>query len=213
MPPPNTVHPSPDAESDANRDANHVRTDAPQDTSNARTSHGTQPTQPAHPPTSPHCYDAGLLILRLVLGLSLATHGTQKLFGWFGGDGLDGTSQFFDSVGYPASATMAVIAGLTETLGGLGLALGLITPLAAAAVFGTMLNILNVSWGDGFFAPEGMEYQALLTAGVATLALAGPGRYAADHYLPILHTHRLRYGTAALVLGALVAGIVLLLKT
>ncbi|MER6922661.1 DoxX family protein, partial [Streptomyces spiralis] len=129
--------------------------------------------------TSPHAYDAGLLIVRVVLGLTVAAHGAQKLFGWFGGGGLKGTGQFFTMSGYPSGETMAAIAGLSETLGGLGLVLGLLTPLAGAAVLGTMINALAVKWGGGFFAPQGVEYEVLLTAGAAGLALTGPGRIAA----------------------------------
>lgn len=110
---------------------------------------------PARRDASPHGYDAGLLLLRLALGLTMAAHGAQKLFGWFGGPGLDGTGQFFTMSGYPAGRTMAVVAGLSETLGGLGLVAGLLTPLAGAAVVGTMINALAVKWGGGFFAPKG----------------------------------------------------------
>jgi putative oxidoreductase len=161
------------------------------------------PAQPA--------YDAGLLVLRLALGLTMAAHGSQKLFGWFNGGGLDGTAGFFTSVGYPSGKTMAVVAGLTETLGGLGLALGLLTPLAGAAVFGTMLNVLAVKWGS-FFAPNGVEYELLLAVAAAALTLAGPGRLAADSALPVLRAHRLTHGAGALVLGAVTAGIVLLVR-
>ncbi|NLU69043.1 DoxX family protein [Streptomyces sp. HNM0574] len=162
--------------------------------------------------TSPHAYDAGLLVLRLVLGLTMAAHGAQKLFGWFGGNGLEGTGQFFSSVGYPAGDVMAVVAGLTEGLGGLALALGLLTPLAGAALFGTLLNVLAVQWGGGFFAPKGIEYELLLTAGAAALTLTGPGRYAADRMLPVLRAHRLGYGATALVVGAAAAGVLLLVR-
>ncbi|MFB8002625.1 DoxX family protein [Nocardia sp. NPDC056000] len=158
-------------------------------------------------------YDPGLLVLRLVVGLTMAAHGTQKLFGWFSGGGIDGTAAFFDSSGYPAARTMAVIAGLTETFGGLGLALGLLTPLAGAAVVGTLLNALAVKWGGGFFAPKGVEYELLLTAAAATLTLTGPGAYALDRYLPALRTPRLAYGLAALVLAVVSAGLVLLIRT
>ncbi|GAA2334340.1 hypothetical protein Scani_59160 [Streptomyces caniferus] len=161
---------------------------------------------------SPHGYDTGLLLLRLALGLTMAAHGAQKLFGWFGGPGLDGTGQFFTMSGYPSGRVMAVVAGLSETLGGLGLVVGLLTPLAAAAVVGTMVNALAVKWGGGFFAPKGVEYELLLTAGAATLALTGPGRYAIDRLLPGLRTHRLRYGVVALVLGVVLAGAVLLVR-
>ncbi|MFG2495747.1 DoxX family protein [Streptomyces caniferus] len=161
---------------------------------------------------SPHGYDIGLLLLRLALGLTMAAHGAQKLFGWFGGPGLDGTGQFFTMSGYPSGRVMAVVAGLSETLGGLGLVVGLLTPLAAAAVVGTMVNALAVKWGGGFFAPKGVEYELLLTAGAAALALTGPGRYAIDRLLPGLRTHRLRYGVVALVLGVVLAGAVLLVR-
>ncbi|MGW7052404.1 DoxX family membrane protein [Streptomyces sp. NPDC054887] len=157
-------------------------------------------------------YDAGLLVLRLALGLTMAAHGAQKLFGWFGGGGLEGTGQFFTASGYPAGEALAVVAGLTETLGGLGLALGLLTPLAGAAVLGTMVNVLAVKWGGGFFAPAGVEYEVLLTAAAAALTLTGPGRYAADRFLPGLREHRPAYGAAAVAVGLLVAGATLLLR-
>ncbi|MFJ6616859.1 DoxX family protein [Kitasatospora sp. NPDC091335] len=162
--------------------------------------------------TSPHAYDAGLLLLRLVLGLTMAAHGSQKLFGWFGGGGIDGTGQFFTMSGYPAGDAMAVVAGLTETLGGLALAVGLLTPLAAAAIVGTMVNAIAVTWGGGFFAPKGSEYELLLTAGAASLALTGPGRYAVDRFLPVLRAHRLAYGAAAVAVGLVTAGVILLLR-
>jgi putative oxidoreductase len=162
--------------------------------------------------TSPHAYDAGLLIIRVVLGLTVAVHGAQKLFGWFGGGGLEGTGQFFTMSGYPAGKTMAVIAGLSETLGGLGLALGLLTPLAGAAVLGTMINALAVKWGGGFFAPQGVEYEVLLIAGAAGLALTGPGRIAVDRFLPGVRSHRLAHGVSAVALAVVLAGLVLLIR-
>lgn len=157
-------------------------------------------------------YDAGLLVLRLAIGLTVAAHGTQKLFGWFGGGGLSGTGQFFSASGYPAGKTMATIAGLSETVGGLALAAGLITPLAAAAILGTMINAIAVHGTDAFFAPKGFEYELTLALGAAALALTGPGRIAIDHYLPVLRSHRLVYGAAAIVLALISAGIVLLIR-
>ncbi|MFJ9036983.1 DoxX family protein [Streptomyces sp. NPDC102406] len=169
-------------------------------------------TSPTRADASPHAYDVGLLILRLALGLTIAAHGTQKLFGWFGGGGIEGTGQFFAQSGYPSGKTMAVIAGLSETFGGLGLVLGLLTPLAGAAVLGTMINALAVKWGGGFFAPAGVEYELLLLAGAAGLALTGPGRIAVDRFLPGLRAHRLRYGVAAVVLAVVIAALVLLIR-
>ncbi|WKV75590.1 DoxX family membrane protein [Streptomyces sp. PCS3-D2] len=156
--------------------------------------------------------DAGLLLLRLVLGLTMAAHGAQKLFGWFGGGGISGTGQFFTASGYPAGDAMAVLAGLTETLGGLGLAAGLLTPLAGAAVVGTLVNAIAVHGTGSFFAPAGIEYELLLTAGAAALALTGPGRYAADRFLPVLRAHRPAHGALALALGAVLAAVMLLVR-
>ncbi|MDJ1137891.1 DoxX family protein [Streptomyces iconiensis] len=164
------------------------------------------------PRASQRGHDAGLLTLRLVLGLAMAAHGSQKLFGWFGGNGLDGTARFFTSVGYPSGRTMALVAGLTETLGGLGLAIGLLTPLSGAAVLGTMINAFAVTWDDGFFAPEGIEYSVVLAAGAACLTLTGPGRYAVDRLLPGLRTHRFAHGAAALLLACVTAAAVLLMR-
>ncbi|MFE0513686.1 DoxX family membrane protein [Streptomyces sp. NPDC058964] len=160
----------------------------------------------------PPAYDAGLLLLRLVLGLTMAGHGAQKLFGWFSGPGLDGSGTFFTSLGYPSGKTMAVLDGLSELLGGLGLALGLLTPLAGAAVVGVMVNAVAVKWGGGFFVPTGVEYEVTLLAGAAALALTGPGRLAVDRCLPGVRTHRLGYGIASVVLGVLVAAVVLLFR-
>ncbi|MEU3948380.1 DoxX family protein [Streptomyces sp. NPDC029526] len=168
------------------------------------------PAGTASPAARP--YDAGLLVLRLALGLTMAAHGAQKLFGWFGGGGLEGTGQFFTMSGYPAGETMAMVAGLTETLGGLALAVGLLTPLAGAAVLGTMINAMAVKWGGGFFAPDGVEYELLLAAGAAALTLTGPGRYAADRFLPGLRAHGLLRGAAAVLLGVVTAGVVLLVR-
>lgn len=188
------------------------------------TSHGTAFSPAASAPSSPGgfaaqppggsaaAHSSGLLLLRLTLGLIMAAHGAQKLFGWFDGPGLKGTGQFFAGAGYPASETMALIAGLTETFGGLGLAVGLLTPLAGAAVLGTMVNALAVKWGGGFFAPQGSEYELLLAAGAAALTLTGPGGYAADRLLPGLRAHSLARGVAALALAAAAAAAVLLMR-
>ena len=156
--------------------------------------------------------DLGLLLLRVAVGLTMAAHGTQKLFGWFHGGGLTGTGQFFTASGYPAGKTMAAIAGLSETLGGLGLTVGLFTPLAAAAVVGTMINAIAVKGTGSFFAPKGIEYELLLTLAAASLALTGPGQYAADRFVPVLRSHRLAYGVAALAVALVAAGVVLLVR-
>ncbi|MCJ1676813.1 DoxX family membrane protein [Streptomyces sp. APSN-46.1] len=168
---------------------------------------------PAPITLSATAHDTGLLLLRLVLGLTMAAHGSQKLFGWFGGGGISGTGQFFKAAGYPAGDAMALLAGLSETLGGLGLALGLLTPLAGAAIVGTMINAIAVHGAGAFFASKGgIEYELLLTAGAAALALTGPGRYAVDRFLPVLRGHRLAHGAAALALAVVLGGAMLLVR-
>ena len=164
---------------------------------------------PGHGAT-PHAYDVGLLLLRAMVGIAMAAHGSQKLFGWFGGGGIHGTGEFFSQSGYPAAEAMAVVSGLIETFGGLALVLGLLTPLVAAAIVGDMLNAVAVKFSGGFFAPSGMEYELLLTVAAASIAFTGPGRLALDRFLPVLRAHRLLYG-ALTVLVALVVGVVMLL--
>jgi len=108
--------------------------------------------------------DIGLLLLRLTVGLTLAAHGAQKLFGWFGGAGLDVIGQFFEPLGFYPGRRHALMAGLVETVGGLLLALGLLTPIAAALVFSVMLvAAVSVHLKKGFFiATGGYEYNLVI---------------------------------------------------
>ena len=126
--------------------------------------------------------DEGLLILRLVVGLTMAAHGSQKLFGWFGGGGLAGTGAFFGSLGYRAPATFALLAGLTEFLGGLALAAGFLVPLAAMGIAVVMLNAIeSVKFQGGFFAGNGgYEFEFVLLSAAIALATTGPGRFSLD---------------------------------
>ncbi|WP_037801636.1 DoxX family protein [Streptomyces sp. LaPpAH-108] len=169
-------------------------------------------TSPHRPAPSLRAYDVGLLVIRLAIGVILFAHGTQKLFGWFGGGGVSGTGQFFTMSGYPAGEAFAVVAGLTETLGGIGLALGLLTPLAGAAALGTMINAMAVAWGGGFFAPNGYEFPLLMASVALGLALTGPGRLAVDRFLPFLRSHRLVYGVAAVALAGISSLVILLIR-
>jgi putative oxidoreductase len=133
------------------------------------------------------CYDRrdlGLLLLRLGTGGVLAAHGAQKLFGWFGGHGIEGTGQFMESVGYAPGRPSATAAGLAETGGGTLLALGLATPAAGAAAAGAMAGASAVHAPNGFFNMEGgYEYAATLALAATGLAVAGPGRLSLDHAL------------------------------
>ncbi|MFF7727970.1 DoxX family protein [Streptomyces sp. NPDC008001] len=178
----------------------------------AHTSRSSRYTPAAAVPPRPAGFSLGILLLRMMLGIIMVAHGTQKLFGWFDGPGLDGTAKGFAAWGYPAPRTMAVVAGLSEGLGGAGLFLGLLTPLAAAAVLGTMVNALGVTWDGGFLLPKGVEFTLLVAVSAAALALTGPGRYAADAYLPGLRYHRLSYGIAAIVLALVTGGVFLLIR-
>src|SRR5437660_12853981 len=100
--------------------------------------------------------DIGLLLLRLTTGLTLAAHGAQKLFGWFGGPGLSSTAQFFEVLGFPPGRRHALMAGLVEIGGGPLLALGFVTPFAAAPIVRVMLlAALSVHLKNGFFAQTG----------------------------------------------------------
>ena len=121
----------------------------------------------------------GLLLLRLVVGLAFTAHGTQKVFGWFKGDGPAGTAGFFASLGYRAPALMAVVAGLAEVGGGLLFASGLMTPLAALALATVTLNaIVIVKWSQGFLS--GYELEATYLTVAIALAAIGPGRLSLD---------------------------------
>jgi putative oxidoreductase len=127
--------------------------------------------------------DVGLLALRLGIGGALAAHGAQKLFGWFGGYGPDGTVQFMDSLGFPGSGRRnAVLAGLAEFGGGTLLALGLATGPAGAAVAGNMAVAGSSHAPNGFFnASGGYELPATFGLVGVALALGGPGRISLDH--------------------------------
>jgi putative oxidoreductase len=121
----------------------------------------------------------GLLLLRVFVGASFFGHGTQKLFGWFGGYGPQGTGGFFASQGFRPGVQMAVLAGLAEAGGGTLLALGLLTPLACAAIAVVMLNaIFAVTLKRGFMLGSEIELTYLVT--VISLAAIGPGRFSLD---------------------------------
>lgn len=126
--------------------------------------------------------DLGLLALRAAVGGVLFTHGTQKLFGWFGGGGLEGTAQAMEHMGFKPGGQSALAAGLGEAGGGALLVAGLATPAAGAIVAGTMAGAISVHFPHGFFATKGgYEYPALLGACGLAVGLAGPGQYSLDH--------------------------------
>jgi putative oxidoreductase len=129
--------------------------------------------------------DLGLLIIRLVIGILFIGHGAQKLFGWFGGYGLKGTGGWFDSIGMKPGVRMALLAGLTELVGGILFTLGLLTPLAGIMIAGTMvMAIVKVHAPNGLWSTaNGYEYNLTLLVVAIGMVLIGPGQYALDALL------------------------------
>ncbi|MGW1028186.1 DoxX family protein [Streptomyces sp. NPDC002577] len=160
-------------------------------------------------PLSPSAADAGILLLRLAVGLLLAGHGAQKLFGIFGGPGLTATGKGFADLGYKPGDFFAGLAGASEFLGGLGLAVGLLTPLAAAAVVGVMINAMATTAPKGLWAHAGgLEYPLVITAAAIAIAAVGPGMLSLDRPFRWRNGGWLPAGVA-LGLGAIGAALVL----
>ena len=126
--------------------------------------------------------NAGILLIRLVIGITFMGHGAQKLFGWFGGHGIKETGGFFESIGIKPGVTMALLAGLAELLGGAMFALGLLTPFASLLIVLTMvIAIVKVHGQNGYWVTEnGYEYNFMLIVVAIGIALIGPGQYAID---------------------------------
>jgi putative oxidoreductase len=124
----------------------------------------------------------GLLLLRLVVGAVFVGHGTQKLLGWFGGGGPEGTAGMIGNLGYRSARTMALLAGAAEALGGLLLVLGFLTPLGCVAIIAVMTNaILAVHAPKGFWnAGGGFEFPLVLLVAAAALGFTGPGKISID---------------------------------
>ncbi len=123
--------------------------------------------------------DVGLLILRITAGLVLVVHGTEKLLGWFGGSGIDGATKLFTSFGYHPAKPFVILAGVTEIGGGLLLILGLLTPLATAAIIGNFLNAIVSVIPGGFLKSNG-DFAITLGAIALALAFTGAGALALD---------------------------------
>ncbi|MFE4955380.1 DoxX family protein [Streptomyces sp. NPDC056653] len=143
------------------------------------------PPQPAaHAPaqSSVSAGNCGLLLIRLTFGLLMAGHGCQKLFGIFGGEGLAATGRGFAGLGYHPGVVYAAIGGGSEFLGGLGLALGLFTPLASAALIGVMINaMVTVTAAHGLWETQGgVEFNVCIAVVALAIAAIGPGRLALD---------------------------------
>jgi putative oxidoreductase len=126
-------------------------------------------------------------MLRATIGGYFFGHGMQKLTGWFGGHGPEGTGQFFEQVGLRPGRESALIAGAAEAGGGSLLALGLCTPVAVSMLTGVMTNaIRHVHWKNGLWGTDGgVEYPVVILGALAEIADSGPGRLSLDEELGI----------------------------
>jgi putative oxidoreductase len=148
----------------------------------------------------------GILMVRLVVGLTIAAHGAQKLFGWYGGPGLEKAAPIFEQLGFVPGRRHALLAGIAEAVGGLLLALGLATPAAAAVVFSVMVVAgVSAHLKQGFFAQNhGYEYTLVLGLTGLSVAFTGPGPFSVDALMGLSFAGP-GWGLAAFVVGLVVA--------
>ncbi len=148
--------------------------------------------------------NVGLLILRVVIGLLFVGHGAQKLFGIWGGHGLAGTAGFFENIGLKPGRLHATAAGVMEFGGGLLLALGLFTPVAALTLIAVMTAaVISVHFAKGLWVTNGgYEYNLVLASVAFALADTGAGNWSLDHALS-LSDHGVLWAIGALVIGVI----------
>jgi putative oxidoreductase len=153
--------------------------------------------------------DFSLLILQLGVGLTFAAHGAQKLFGWWGGPGLVGWEGAMEHMGFRPARPFALTSALIELGGGVFLAVGLFTPVAAALLVAQAVVIIGqVHWTNGFFnSKSGFEFPLLLGIGAAAVGVAGPGAASLDAALGIAVEPTIR---VLLAVGGIAAGLVTL---
>lgn len=150
----------------------------------------------------------GLLILRIVLGLTIASYGAQKLLGWFGGGGMKGTTGMMEHMGLRPPRFWALLAALSEFGGGVLLFLGFLSPLGSLGIIASMsVAIINVHWAKGFWNSKGgFEFPLINLTAALALALTGPGIYSLDSILNIHFPEPLAVivGLVLVILGVLV---------
>jgi putative oxidoreductase len=143
----------------------------------------------------------GLLIIRVIGGLTLAAHGAQKLFGWFEGPGLTKLSQGFEKQGFKPVWLWVCLVILGELGGGLSVALGFLTPLGAAGMFAAMfMAIFKSHWKNGFWnSKRGLEFPLQLLAIGVAIGLMGPGSYSLDAFFGIALPDALLFCVLAII--------------
>jgi putative oxidoreductase len=148
--------------------------------------------------------DAALLVLRVGIGLVFAAHGAQKLFGWWNGPGMTGWQGAMEHMGYRPAPLFATVSALVEFGGGLFLAIGFLTPLAAAVLIAQAIVIVgSAHWRNGFFnTAGGFEFPLTLGVGAAAILLAGPGAFSVDAALGIAVAPDIRLVLAVLGVAA-----------
>jgi putative oxidoreductase len=146
-----------------------------------------------------------LLILRLVVGTLMAAHGAQKLFGWFGGDGLAATAHAFDALGFRPGRLFAALAASTELASGALVILGLLGPIGPALMLSVMIvAAVSVHWPHGLFAStNGIELALLYAAAAFGLAFTGPGYFSLDEALGLTPLWTWPLAVGALTVGAI----------
>ena len=149
--------------------------------------------------------DLGFLIARVLIGLLMAAHGAQKLLGWFGGHGLEGTGAFFGQLGFQPGRLFATAAALGEVTSGLLIALGLFGPVGPALMLAVMVvAAISVHWRNGLFATNGgIELPLLYSIAAVRFAMTGPGRYSLDALLGLHWAWTTRVIWLALAAGVL----------
>ncbi len=148
---------------------------------------------------------ARLLIARLVVGLVMAAHGSQKLLGWFGGHGIAGTAGFLESMGFRPGRPFAIVASATEVVSGILVALGLLGPVGPALMLSVMIvAAVSVHWKNGLFAANGgIEVALFYGAAAVALALTGFGGYSLDSLLGLQSLYTPSFAIIALMIGFL----------
>ena len=133
-------------------------------------------------------FNLGLLLIRVVFGLVMAAHGSQKLFGWFGGYGLAGTGGFFESLGFRPGKQFALAAALSEFVGGLLVTLGFLGPIGPALILAVMLvAAISVHWRNGLFAgTNGVEVPLMNSTVMIGISIIGFGTYSLDYALGLV---------------------------